>query len=365
MIQELCISPDFSTTDYDDFQIGAHVGRLSNLSSSENSPMIVLMTEGDEPSVYHDFRKALYLMSVNFPKGSFIDLGSVKGGAVGITEVVDQLQQKGILSIVISRDGHLPHALLRAYSTAGRPIHLSLAESRIDYNWQRSENRPYLLDKLIPYYPQQLSRLSYLGYQSYFVDDRVLKLLRMMHFETHRLGMLRNSIAEVEPIVRDSDIFGLNISALAYTDAPAAKDVNPNGFTAAEACQIARYAALSDRISAVGFYGYSPSEDIKGLTALLLAQMVWYVIQGFQQRRNEFFLVPEELIRYEVHLSGDALPIAFFKSPKSERWWFYVAPAQNSAKLDPEGLISCSYEDYLKTCSGDVPDRILNALGRE
>jgi hypothetical protein len=93
--------------------------------------------------------------------------------------------------------------------------------------------------------------------------------------------------------------------------------------------------------------------------------MAWYVVQGFYQRRNEYPINPEDLVRYEVHLSGDNIPIAFFKSRRSERWWFYVEPDDKSADLDPEGLISCSYEDYLNTCAGDVPERILNAFDRE
>jgi len=365
MIKELCIKPSLDQITYSDFQIGSNIASISDFLSGKNKLSIAIICESDNEKDFGDFRKALYAMSFNFPKGSLVDLGNVKGGAVGITEIVDHLQRKDILSIVISSSEHLPHALVRAFSTANRSLHLNLIESRLDYSWQQNKDLPHLIDKLIPYYPQLLSRLNFLGYQSYFVDERVLKLLKMMHFETHRLGMLRNSIKEVEPIVRDGDIFGMNISALAYTDAPAANNVNPNGFTAFEACQIARYAAMSDRLSSIGFYGYAPAEDVKGLTALLLAQMTWYVIQGFYQRRNEYPINPEDLVRYEVHLSGDTIPIAFFKSRRSERWWFYVEPIGKSVELDPEGLISCSYEDYLNTCSGDVPERIFNAFDRE
>jgi len=365
MIKELCLKPVFEGGNYSDHQVGTKIGSLSDFLSEKSKPLIALICEGSEATDYASFRKAFYKLSANFPKGALVDLGNVKGGAVGITELVDQLQRKGILSIVLSNSEQLPHAIIRAFSTVNRPLHLNIIESRLDYSWQENKELPHLLDKLIPLYPQQLSRLNFLGYQSYFVDERVLKLLKMMHFETHRLGMLRSSIKEVEPIVRDGDIFGLNISALAYTDAPATMDVNPNGFTAFEACQIARYAAMSDRLSSIGFYGYAPNQDLKGLTALLLAQMAWYVVQGFYQRRNEYPINPEDLVRYEVHLSGDNIPIAFFKSRRSERWWFYVEPDAKSADLDPEGLISCSYEDYLNTCAGDVPERILNAFYRE
>ncbi len=365
MLKELCTPSVFLKSDYEDFHYANNLGNLENVFNGD-MPHIALMTSGDNPSEFNNFRRSLYRMSANFSPKQIVDIGTVKGGEVGITEVVDILTQKGIFCIVIGSEIQMPHALLRAYTRRGNPIHLSLAESRIDYNWQRSEEeKKYLLDKLIPYYPNTLTRLSYLGYQSYFIDERVLKLLKMMHFETHRLGILRNNMPEVEPILRDSDIFGINVSSIGYTDAPAAVEVNPNGFTAAEACQLTRYAAMSDRLSSMGIYGYCASEDIKGLTALLIAQMVWYTVNGFYQRKNELPLLPEDLIRYEVYLSTEPLPVSFFKSPKSERWWFYVAPQGSSSTLDPEGLISCSYEDYLKTCSGDIPERLLYALERE
>jgi len=363
MLKELVISTKIARSQYSTYQYGTQIGQLEQLLKNSPKPAIAIMTEGEDIAAFDQFRQALYTMSSNFNAGQLIDLGAIKGAAVGISEVVDYLQQRGIFSIVISRSEELPLALLRAYATTRKPLHLSLAESRIDYDWQQSEQEKYLLDKLLPYYPEILTRLNYLGYQSYFLDESLLNLLRTLHFEAHRIGILRNNMAEVEPIVRDSDIFALNICSLSYTDAPGTLKVNPNGFSAAEACQIARYAAMSDRLSCIGIYGYAPEEDIKNLTGLLLAQMIWYIVQGFQQRKNELPLHPEDLTRYEVHLSTGTIPVAFFKSRRSERWWFYIAPSEESDNLDPERLISCSYEDYSKTCAGEIPDRLLNALG--
>ena len=366
MLKELCIPTGLDLSIYSGYQYGSKIGNINDiLEKGNNYPKIALITEGEDVESYDSFRKSLYEMSANFDKGQFVDLGAVKGGSHGITEVVDFLQQKNIFSIVIGKSDLMPLALMRAYSTVNKPLHLSLCESRIDYDWQQSDDKKYLLDHLIPYYPEVLSRLNYLGYQSYFVDDKVLELLEMMHFEAHRIGVLRNNISEVEPIVRDSDIFGINLSSISYNDCPATLKVNPNGFMASEACQIVRYAGMSDRLSCLGIYGYAPLEDHKNLTALLIAQMVWYNVNGLNQRKNEYPLNPVEMTRYEVTLNVGTIPVAFFKSERSERWWFYVEPTSKTSKLDPERLVSCSYEDYLKTCSGEIPDRLLNAMGRE
>ena len=366
MLDKLCTAVPFDKKKYRDYQYAKKLLQTDNfLKVGYDKPQLAILTSGQNAEDYSGFRAALYQLSANFQAGQIVDLGMVKGGHTGITEVCDYLHQKGICTIVISCDDQLPLALLRAYSNSQKPVHLSVAESRIDYNWQNEQLEKGLLDNLMLYYPKLMTRLNILGYQSYFVDDKVLELLRLVHFEAHRIGVLRNNISETEPILRDSDIFAMNLSSIAYTDAPATISVNPNGFTAAESCQIARYAAMSDRLTCMGFYGFDPKEDTKNLTGLLLAQLVWYTVQGYFQRKYDDPLENGDFTRYEVYLSGDSVPIAFFKSHKSERWWFYVAPNQNNDFLDPEGLISCSYEDYLKACEGDVPDRLLNALGRE
>ncbi len=366
MLDKLCTKIHFDRSKYREYQ---YASKLSNFDDffihNGEKPSIAIMTSGENPDIYSGFRSALYRMSANFHSGQIIDLGMIKGGHTGVTEVCDVLLQKGICSIVINCDDQLPTALLRAYSNRQKPVHLSVAESKIDYNWMNEEQEKGLLDNLMLYYPKLLTRLNFLGYQSYFVDEKVLELLRLVHFEAHRIGVLRNNISETEPILRDSDIFAMNLSSIAYTDAPGTISANPNGFSAAESCQIVRYAAMSDRLSCMGFYGFAPEADTKNLTGLLLAQLVWYAVQGYFQRKYDDPLENGDFTRYEVYLSGDSVPIAFFKSHKSERWWFYVAPNQSSESLDPEGLISCSYEDYLKACEGDVPDRLLNALGRE
>ena len=186
------------------------------------------------------------------------------------------------------------------------------------------------------------------------------------HFETQRVGNLRSNLEEVEPIMRDSDIIAFNISAIGFMDAPDTVFPNPNGFSANEVCQIMRYAGVSDRPAVIGLYGYQPQPGNNNVvTALLLAQMIWYSIEGYYQRKHEFPPQLDQLTRYEVQLPVGQLPVAFFKSTKSERWWFYIGDLSiKSSDLAPELLVSCSYDDYLKACEGDLPNRLFNALNR-
>lgn len=364
LLRELCTPVTINTNTFQPFQYAKNIGNIDTLyADKQHQVKLAILTVGEDADSYNDFRNALYGLSANFKPHELIDLGGIKGDSVGVTEVVDLLQQRGILSIVIGKDGLLPYALLRSFSNRQSPIHLSVFDSRLDYSWNTAQ--AYLADYLLPLYPEQLSHLYWLGYQSYFVDSTVLRLMKDKHFETARVGAIRSNMEETEPITRDCDIIAFNLSAIGCTDAPGTIMPNPNGFTANEVCQVMRYAGVSDRPSVIGLYGYTPEDDYKSITALLLAQMVWYAVEGFYQRKGEFPPQMTQLVRYEVQLPVGNLPVAFFKSNRSERWWFYIGNMNlNSSDLDPERLLSCSYDDYLKTCEGDVPDRLLNALQR-
>jgi hypothetical protein len=93
MIKELCIKPSLDQITYSDFQIGSNIASISDFLSGKNKPSIAIICESDNETDFGDFRKALYAMSFNFPKGSLVDLGNVKGGAVGITEIVEKLKE--------------------------------------------------------------------------------------------------------------------------------------------------------------------------------------------------------------------------------------------------------------------------------
>ncbi len=363
MIQLLCTGLPELPEDYQPYQYAAH--RLHRLEFVEqaHSIKIALVTEGEDLNLYKKFRKALYQMQYNAGSQNFVDLGGYKGGEAGLAELLDFLLKKGIFCVVIGRSNKLPVGLLKAYSHYLQPIRMAWVSSQIHLG---SRTNPFVLHRLLEQYPDYLGQLNCIGYQSYFTDPEVLSKLRQYGFETQRLGQLQEQIQDVEPMLRHSHSLGFDLSAIAASQAPASRQPNPNGFTAQAACQIMRYAGMSDQLNSIGIYNYAPLEDHNGQTAMLLAQMFWYAVEGFQQRFGEVPPQMDQLTRYEVQLPVGQLPVSFFKSSRSERWWFYVFEKEESMALDhldPLRLIPCSYQDYLISCEGDVPERILLALG--
>jgi hypothetical protein len=157
-------------------------------------------------------------------------------------------------------------------------------------------------------------------------------------------------------LFRNADLVSFDLDAFANASAPGS--FQPNGFSGAQACQMARYAGVSDKTTSIGFYNYNPENDPTGQTAMLLAQMVWYAIEGFISRQKEFpFLAKTNFLEYKVHLPEGKNEMIFFKSKRTDKWWVNVPYAAKKKKnLDRHHLVPCNYSDYELACKGDVPD---------
>jgi hypothetical protein len=138
-------------------------------------------------------------------------------------------------------------------------------------------------------------------------------------------------------------------------------NATPNGLYAEEACQIMRYAGLSNRLSSLGIYQYNPAYDYRNQTAILMAQMIWYFVDGFYARKNDNPAENEEgFIKFIVDISDTEQELVFYKSKLSDRWWMQI----HDTKENKTHLISCSYNDYKQACSDELPDKWLKSLAR-
>ena len=198
-----------------------------------------------------------------------------------------------------------------------------------------------------------------IGYQTYFVDQNAISLMRKLFFDTVRLGLAQSAMEDVEPLIRNADMVTLDISSVRMSDAPGNLNASPNGFYGEEACQMARYAGFSDKLSSIGFFETNPTYDRCGQTAHLTAHMIWYFIDGFASRTNEFpGKIIDDFFKYHVSVKENEQPIIFYKSKKSERWWMEVnCPENIREKYERHYIVPCSFSDYHTACNDEVPDR--------
>ncbi|MDZ4665905.1 MAG: formimidoylglutamase [Bacteroidota bacterium] len=310
-------------------------------------------------------RKYLYKLFSGEFNAKVLDLGDIKAGHstedtyYAVRTTVDALIRKNIVPIMIGGSQDLSYPQFLGYKDLEQTINIVSIDSMFDIgNPDEAINSNSYLGKIILHQPNYLFNFSNVGYQTYLVDPHSLKTMERLFFDVYRLGHVRDKIEDAEPIIRQADMITFDITAIKNSDAPAHPNASPNGFYSEEACQMMRYAGMSDKLSSIGFYELNPEYDINGKTAHLLAQMIWCFLDGFYSRKNDFpSRSNADYLRFHVVLE-DKYDINFYKSKKSDRWWMEIPyPSHKDLKFERHTLIPCSPKDYDMAMNNEIPDR--------
>lgn len=311
----------------------------------------------------NEVRKQLYKMSFPFDGLSVVDLGNArKTKPAFLIPLIKELLTGKILPILIGNEVAIAEAQYLAYQSLKQLINLTVVDEKIRYDLKKKDSKLYL-NKILDNPRSHLFHLSLIGFQTHFVAKDLLHFVEDQNFETTRLGRVRAKMEEIEPLVRDADLLCFNIAALKQAEAPGQSTPSPSGLFSEEACQICRYAGMSDKLTSAGFYGFRHKNDRQNQTAQVVAQMIWYFVDGFHQRKNDYPITSDSLVEYIVDFKNLDQPITFWKSNKSGRWWMQI-PVKTKKKLKRHTLIPCSYQDYQSASRDSLPDRLLNAYKR-
>jgi formiminoglutamase len=244
-------------------------------------------------------------------------------------------------------------------------INLALVDDRLGYTAEKQESPAHYLNDYVHYRRASLFHLGVIGPQLHHTAPAALQLARDRYFEIVRLGQAQSALAELEPALRDADLCAIHLNAVRQADAPARADFNPSGFSSEQVCQLARYAGMSDKLSNFGVYGFdlaASSDREQQLTANTVAQLLWYFVEGFSQRKGDFPVTTDGLTEYIVD-SKAYDQVTFWRSKRSSRWWIQ-APVRTKSGQVRHRLIPCSYQDYLTACQEELPVRLVNAFRR-
>jgi arginase family enzyme len=312
-------------------------------------------------------RKALYALYPGKWHAPIADIGTVKQGNTvedtyfAVRTILTALLKRNIIPILIGGSQDLTYANYRAYDSLEQTVNLVAVDSRFDLGkGEQVRLSQSFLSRIIMEEPNNLFNYSNIGYQTYFNSQEEINLLDKLYFDAYRLGQVKD-ITLVEPIMRDADIVSFDIGSIRQSDAPGNAQGAPNGFHGEEACAIARYAGISDKVTSFGVYEYSSALDRNDQTAQLIAQMIWYFIEGVNYRANDYpYATKESYEKYTVVLEDDD-PMNFYKSDKSGRWWMEINLISNN-KHKRHALIPCSYRDYEQALSHKIPERWFKAL---
>lgn len=347
-----------------------------DLESPETKPqMVIIGVEEERGSVNNAgtkkspnaVRKHLYNLYQGDYAVKIADLGNIKAGEtirdtyIAIKLVVEELVKDGIVPILIGGGQDLTYAQYMAYEGLEQRVEVAVIDARFDLDQDNAENT--LLDSntylnhIILHQPDYLFNLSNLAFQTYLVSKESINMYDKLFFSTMRIGMMSGKLDQAEPLIRAADMVSFDIGAIRASEAPGNANANPNGLYGDEACQLARYAGMSDKCSSIGFYELNPTFDPMGHTASLVAQMIWCFIDGYYNRKNDAPLIPKSAyVIYRTTLENEDYELVFVKSKKSDRWWMQVPYFGSKSVNERYYWVPCRYEDYQQAVGGDMPD---------
>lgn len=331
---------------YDTF--GTYV--ISSLSDVEisNAPNVGLI--GADHSA-DKIRKELFALAFPFSNCRVLDLGNLnQKGVADLSTVLQEVIDKGIIPILISSEKAGMLEQLKAGSQLAPASSWVIIHPTLGHDSQ-------LLSHIEPLSLSGTLKVRFLGHQTHITPASTIDLLHHLDLESLRLGHVRQNLDRVEPWCRSVDHAIFDVNALRKTDFNAKTDSNPGGFFYEEACKITQYIGASSHLQSFGIYGYQAQLDHDGISAAVIAQLIWYAIEGLNNFREEKNIQKQKLTQYVVHASHNDMDINFWKSQESGRWWMEVPGHEHH-------WISCTYDDYLEASHGDFSQRLINVLNR-
>ena len=300
-------------------------------------------------------RHALYPLFNHWPDLKIVDLGNVKSGLrvedtyYALSEVFLTLLKYHIVPVFLGGSQDLTYPIYQVYENTGKLVNITAIDPRFDLGEDgESLNAESYMSHVILHQPNYLFNYTNIGYQTYYIDNEHINLMKQLLFDIYRLGTIKNRAELAEPLVRNADIVTIDAAAFCAADMPGVKRSSPNGFSSEDGCKMTRYAGMNTKLTSIGFFNFNPKYDINHQSANNLAEMVWYFFEGFSLRQNDFPTSEnrDEFTRYIVHLENYD-DIIFLCHKITGKWWLDIS----------DHFIPCSKSDYDMAMRNELPDR--------
>lgn len=312
------------------------------------------------------FREQLYQLNSGRDWNKQIyDLGDVLPGETvndtyfAVGKIIAELVKNQVIPFIIGGSQDLTMALYRGYEKLEQFVNLCSIDSKLDIGSPEEEiHFEGYISHLLLQRPCYLFNHANIGLQIPMAKKDEVDLFEKLYFDYCRLGEFNSDFKRAEPHLRNSDILSIDLTSLRYSELGDKQYTNPNGFYAEQMCQMARYAGVSDKLTSIGIFNYLPEKSDANNISDLVAQIIWYFIDGVSSRVGDFPVgTRKDYLKFIVHLDDFKEELTFYKSDKSGRWWMEVPyPAEEGRKYERHYLVPCNQEDYEKAMKNEVPN---------
>jgi arginase family enzyme len=368
-LQPLDLSVILNDEELNEAQLGNKIQLFSNEFTDIDVADIVIVGIGDERGTGNGvmqsdapdlIRKSLYRLYSWHPDLQIADVGNIITGftladtyAAAKTVIAELLGQKKTV-IILGGSHDLTLAQYGAYVAQEKIVEASCVDAFINLGTGTTIRSENFLMEMLTGEPNFIRHYNHLAFQSYFVHPSMLQTMDKLRFDCYRVGVVKEKLEEMEPVIRNSHMMSIDIAAMSNAAAPANR-TSPNGLNGEEMCTLTRFAGMSDQITSLGIYGYNTNNDTDELTALQIAHMIWYFIDGRSNAQKEAAITDRTSFN-EFHTSFAEVDTLFLQSRKTGRWWM---------QLPNEKFVACSAEDYKQASHNEIPERWLRAQERD
>jgi len=363
---------EVNKSDFNSSSLGGFVDihTKSNWPDWETKDLILLDISSNPKHLYNEnetsitkIREAFYTLFPGNWNINIADLGSLSLGENWqenkhlIEEVISFLliNKK---DIIILGDSHsYTYPISKAISKIDEIVNCSIIDAKIDLDleneitFENSENNNFI-SSILRDETLHLNDFHLLGCQTYYHPQSYFHFLKNMYVDCYKLGEIKGNINKIEPELRTSHFTSIDLNAIENTYMPLQKHISPNGFNGLEICKLTRLSGLGQKNKIIGIFDYEIENTGKKVGERLIAQMIWYYIEG----KNESLLLKNILDKEEMiifHIPNNLIKMKFYKQPETELWWVEIND------LDIEGQIfPCSYEDYQEAIKNKISSRI-------
>ncbi len=344
----------------------------NNLPKIDTADIIIIGVPEDRNAVRNEgtkhapdeIRKAFYQLFPGEWNQKIVDLGNLKlTSEVADTyeilkEVISRLS-KDVAIILLGGSQELILPVTEVWDTYNKTYNISVIDALIDsaLTDDSLDNENYLT-RILTNSTSKLQNMSIFGVQTYYNHPVKYEIFKQLFVDYHKLGEMQENVNEIEPELREADLVSIDINSIKNADMPAQSFSRPNGFTGKEICMIARNAGIAVQNKVLGIFEYNPFFDKNYAGANLIAQILWYYVEGKNVYQEDYPNIPvEKLMKFYV--SNELLKLIFYKNPETERWWVEIPDI-----VKEQVLFSCSENDYQQAIKLKITKRIYQIINK-
>ena len=273
------------------------IGNKITSEIKENSIVLLFVSDyrganGDaESQDFTGIRREFYKLSQLDFDIPIIDLGDLVSGKTPqdshyiLQEVLSVCHQKGAIPVIVGGSNDLAFSLFSALNYHQQDINYTQISNLVSLKQDEEIHESTFLSKILGSKNFSVKNYHHLGYQKHLNEMDSVNLIKEVQFDIIRLAEMMNSTEKTEPYFRKADLVTINCDAIETFSEAFSMNPQVNGLNRREICAYMKEIGLSEKLKSVGIFNYNIYSDSQ-LNHQLLAQMLWYLIEGINIQKS-------------------------------------------------------------------------------